>query len=264
VRPAVKSLRQRMNGPLPDFIIIGVQRGGTTSLYDNLTRHPRIAPALRKEIHFFDNRYAKGKTWYRNQFSRRVRLKPWMITGEASPYYIFHPSVPERILATCPRVKLIILLRDPVARAFSHYHMMRKRDREPLSFEDALKAETERLRGEIEKLSDPNYQSFAHQHQSYVSRGIYADQIASWFERFPRERFLILSSEEFYADPAPVLDETFRFLGVRPIELTDYAHRNRREYKETIDPETERCLRDFYRPHNDKLFALLGRDLPWR
>ena len=260
----MKRQLDRIKGPLPDFIILGAQRGGTTSLYDDLTRHPHILPAKNKEIHFFDKKFSRGVTWYRGHFSRHVRFKPWLLTGEGTPYYLFHPAVPDRIRAACPRAKLLILLRDPVSRAYSHYHMMRKREREPLSFEEAIKAETERMRGEAEKLTrDPDYESEAHQHQSYVSRGIYADQIAGWFERFPREQFLIASSEQFYAEPAVVLEEAFRFIGARPIELTDYAHRNRREYNAAIDPETERCLRDFYRPHNERLFALLGREFPW-
>src|SRR5688572_4751100 len=105
---------------LPSFLIIGVQRGGTTSLYDYLVQHPRIAPAKRKEVHYFDIRYPNGPAWYRKQFSWWLNVRRNVMTGEASPYYIFHPAVPDRVRETVPDAKLIVLLREPVARALSH------------------------------------------------------------------------------------------------------------------------------------------------
>jgi len=132
---------------LPDFIIIGVQRGGTTSLYKYMTKHPKIIPALKKEIHFFDNKFGKGLSWYESQFMqnpffcllKRKRKSEDTITGEASPYYIYHPHVPKRISKILPNVKLIAILRNPIERAFSHYNHEVRLGAEKLSFEDALK-----------------------------------------------------------------------------------------------------------------------------
>ena len=253
----------RVAGHFPDFIILGAQKAGTTSLYDNLVQHPRVISAYRKEVHFFDNQSSKGVDWYRQQFPKYRRARPWIVTGEATPYYLFHPQVPDRIRATSPKAKFIILLRDPVSRAYSHYQTMKRRERETLPFDEAIRIEPERMEGETEKLVDPDYQSVAHQHLSYVSRGIYADQIEAWSERFPREQFLIMSSDELFSDPQGSTDRTFAFLGLKPIKLTEYAHRNLGGYKEKMSSEAERYLRDFYRPHNERLFRLIGRDYGW-
>ncbi len=248
---------------LPAFLIIGVQRGGTTSLYDYLIQHPRIASAKKKEVHYFDLKYAQGLDWYRSQFPWWLNIRRNVITGEASPYYIFHPAVPDRVRETLPDVKLIVLLRNPVERALSHYHLVRRREREPLSFEDAIRDESSRLAGEAESLHDPNYSSFTYQHQSYVSRGIYVDQLIEWKARFPWERFLILKSEDLFAEPPATLRRTLEFLELDPIDLREYPHRNQATYDKTMDPETRRALEDYYRPHNRRLFELLGTDLGW-
>ncbi|HET7626188.1 MAG TPA: sulfotransferase [Verrucomicrobiae bacterium] len=166
----------------PTFIIVGAQKAGTTSLYHLLYRHPRIKPAKKKELHYFDNNYFRDQSWYESMFPL-ARLffgapskvaKP--ITGEASPYYLFHPSAVSRMARTLPDAKLIVLLRNPVERAYSHYqHQVRSRT-ENLSFEDALASEKERIQGEAEKLlKDDRFRSAKHRRYSYLSRGIYAD-----------------------------------------------------------------------------------------
>ena len=171
---------------LPDFIIIGVQRCGTTSLYCNLVQHPNIFPAFVKEVHFFDIDFIKGINWYRPHFPSRLYkyyitriCKQGFITGEASPSYIIH-RLAKRISKILPRVKIIILLRNPIYRAYSHYcHQVRKR-RETLSFKHAIEKEAERLNGEAEKiLQNENYNSFNHRRFSYLARGIYVDQLKS-------------------------------------------------------------------------------------
>jgi hypothetical protein len=253
----------RARGQVPDFIILGAQKAGTTSLHENLTKHPRIAEATRKEVHFFDNQYFKGADWYRQQFPKPRLSKPWVITGEATPYYLFHPFVPDRIAETSPHVKFVVLLRDPVTRAYSHWQLIHEREREDLSFEDAIAAEPERLAGEAAKLEDPTYRSAAHQHQSYVSRGIYADQIAAFTKRFGWDRFLILSAEEFFSDPRTATKQVFEFLGLRPKTLRGYAHRMVGRYQEGMKAQTRDQLRELFRPHNQRLFEMLGRDFGW-
>src|SRR5439155_3447898 len=145
---------------LPDYLIIGAQRAGTTSLYLYLTQHPCVAPVvIGKGVHYFDVDFAKGPGWYRGHFpvaarrylSRVGRDRP-LITGEGSPYYLFHPLVPERVAALLPEARLIALLRDPVERAYSHYQHFVERGIETLTFEQALEAEPERLKGEVERL----------------------------------------------------------------------------------------------------------------
>src|SRR5258706_3897640 len=170
---------------LPDFIIIGTQRGGTTSLYYYLTEHPCIAHALMKEVHFFDDHFREGLNWYRAQFpsslqkyyTERIR-KENFITGESSPYYLFYPPAPKRISEVVPQTRLIVLLRNPVDRAYSHHWLVTQEGKETLSFEEAIEHEEERLAGGREKiLADEHYTSFNHRHFSYLARGIYLDQL---------------------------------------------------------------------------------------
>src|SRR3954447_1356946 len=189
---------------LPDFLLIGGQRCGTTSLHGYIARHPGVGSAFRKEVSFFDANWTRGPNWYRAHFPTVV-TRDWVerrhghgfVCGESTPYYLFHPAVPKRVASLLPDVRLIAVLRNPVDRAYSAYQLQRAIGTEPLSFEDAIAAEDERLAGEEERLlADPAYRSPAHRHFSYQARGRYAEQLERWFARFPRERFLILSSDE--------------------------------------------------------------------
>jgi lipopolysaccharide transport system ATP-binding protein len=262
---------------LPTFIIIGAQRAGTTSLYDYLSRHPDVAVAVTppgdvwwsKEVHFFDYRFWRGLDWYRSCFplalSRSIarRRGRGLVAGEATPTYLLHPAVPERVAATLPDVRLIALLRDPIERAYSHYQLMVRTRREKLSFEDALDAEEERIAGEVERmLADPRYKSAAFRDHTYVTRGLYADQLERWFKHFPREQLLVLGAEEFLAQPAETYEEVLSFIGLRPWRLQEYAPRNRATYA-PIDPQTRARLEERFAEPNARLFELLGREFAW-
>jgi len=254
---------------MPDFIIIGAQRCGTTSLYRCLSKHAYVTPALRKEIHFFDINYRNGMTWYRAHFPSfwtkifRQSRKSCFITGEASPYYVFHPHAPRRIASVIPSVKLIVLLRNPIDRAYSHYHHAVRQGLEPLSFEDAIEKEEGRLSGEMEKmLKDENYYSYSHQKYSYLSRGVYADQMKAWMTLFPDEQILTLNSEDFYTNPQVVVDRVFQFLNLPGWEVEEDIKYNIGTYI-PMDPKTRGRLMDFYREHNERLYELLGTEFDW-
>lgn len=201
---------------LPDFLIIGAQRAGTTTLHQLLTSHERIrGPRIRKGLHYFDTGYGRGVSWYRTQFPFEFRR---VITGEASPYYLFHPLVPERISGLLPEVKLIVLLRDPVERAVSHHAHETRRGFETLPLEAAIETEGERLAGEEERMrQNPFYNSFAHQHFSYIARGQYADQIARYRALFPEDQLLVVGSENMWTEPESQLIRIFDFLGMSPL-----------------------------------------------
>lgn len=251
----------------PTFIIIGAQRAGTTSLYNYLCAHPAILPARRKELHFFNRGFAQGMQWYRAQFPAWIdHREHWgkrTLTGESTPAYLFHPLAADRMRQTLPDVKLIALLRNPIDRAFSHYHHGLRVGYETLPFEDAIAREPARIEREREKmLADPGYYSEGYRNYSYLARGMYADQLERWFELFPRERFLILKSEAFYADPAAILNKTFAFLGVSSWKLAAYETYNRADYA-AMNPVTRARLVDYYAPHNARLYDLLERDLGW-
>jgi len=256
---------------LPDYVIIGAPRCGTTSLYNYLAQHPFVAPAFRKEVHFFDLNYNKGLSWYRANFPTVLSARLFeqkhgrpLLTGEASPYYLFHPHAPRRIRQHLPGAKLIVLLRNPIERAYSHYNLARKLGLEDLSFEEGLKKESERLEGEVSKmLRDEFYLSKSHRHHSYLQKGIYADQLKTWFDLFPREQILILKSEDLFSDPSTTFRQVLDFLHLPPWEPPEYEKYNALEYQK-IDPSTRKWLAEYFQDHNRRLYDLLGRDFGWR
>ena len=247
--------------PLPDFLIIGAQKAGTTALYAYLREHPGITGPSWKEVSYFDRHYARGEAWYRGNFPNTLRARG--LVGEASPSYMFHPLGPERVAALVPDVKLIALVRDPVDRAFSHYQHEVALGREELSFEDALAAEDERLRGEEARmLADPTYFSHAWWNYTYAARGRYAEQLERWLAVFPPEQLLIVPSEEMLAEPEQTHARVLEFLGAAPQPLESYPRVFERQY-EPMRPETRTRLAEEFAEPNRRLYALLGRELDW-
>lgn len=263
---------RRITGPwrvLPDFIIIGAQKAGTTTLYDNLVKHPSIQGCDIKEVHFFDTNWDKGVNWYKAHFpmvreQRKAHAKgqEW-ITGEGSPYYMFHPLAPERVKQVCPASRLIVILRNPVDRAYSHYQHEKRKGREPLSFEEALRDEEQRLSGEAGRIiSGVAASSFAHQHYSYKARGYYANQFVAWFRHFPREQFLVLTDIDLRDDFHGTFAKIFEFLGVSHREFSQPKLSNIGSY-DTLDPQARAALLTHFAPHNQRLYNLLGQDFAW-
>lgn len=249
----------------PDFIIIGAQKGGTTSLYRYLSLHPRVVAAHVKEVHYFDLNLARGASWYLSNFPYRSTLGEGAnrrLTGEASPYYLFHPQCAARIRDALPEVALIALLRDPVARALSHYNHNLRNKRETRSFAQALDEEDGLLDAELRRMqSDSRYESYALQHFSYKARGRYAEQLERYFEKFGRERVLVLRSEDLFSDPQRVLDTTLDHLGLESMKLDEFEQRNKGRYRRDEDA-TLAGLRAYFTPHNERLARLLGQG-PW-
>jgi Sulfotransferase domain len=256
--------------PLPDFLVIGAQKGGTTALYAYLRWHPAVLGPSWKEVSFFDRHYRRGARWYRGQFPNAARIAlarrrtgSAPRVGEASPSYMFHPLAPERVRALVPGVRLIAILRDPVERAFSHYNHERALGREPLTFEQAIEREEARTAGEVERMcADPAYFSHAWWNWTYLARGRYADQLERWLAVFPREQLLALTSEELSARPAEEYARVLAFLGLPPHALDSYPRLNTREYGE-LAPETRRALTAAFSEPNRRLYDLVGRDLGW-
>jgi hypothetical protein len=257
-------------GAAPDFLVIGAQKSGTTSLYAYLSQHPEVIAARTKEIQFFSEHYARGSAWYRQHFPVLVTREPARLlgagklqTGEATPYYLFHPHTPRRVRAGLPGVKLIALLRNPIDRAYSHHRYHSKLGDESLDFEAAIAAEPERLEGELERMrTDEHYVSDPHRNFSYLARGLYAEQIERWLEHFPREQLLVLQSERFFADPAEGYRHVVRFLGLSTHELDAYEAVNVGSYS-GMDPATRARLADYYHEPNERLYALLGERFDW-
>lgn len=257
---------------LPDYLIIGAQRAGTTSLQDVLTTHPNITSArLMKGVHYFDTAYPRGMAWYQSHFpTKRAAARRAESTGaplrvgEASPYYIFHPTALERISTDLPNAKLILLLRDPVERTISHHKHETRRDNETLSLEDALNAEPERLRGEAERVAtDPTYNSHALQTFSYAARSRYAPQVQRLFSLVDRDRILVLPSERFFNEPSSTFAAVLDFLDVPDFEPADFPQMNATKTDSIPAHVIDRLRNEFHQP-NEELFEILGERYPWQ
>jgi hypothetical protein len=250
-------------GRLPNFIIVGAQKGGTSSLYRWLGEAASIEVPSKKELHFFDDNFHRGADWYRSFFGGRDGPSDGAITGEASPYYLFHPLVPRRVKETLPQVKLIAVLRDPVQRAVSHYYHELGNGVESLPLEAALDREPERLAGEAERMvAEPGYVSFNHRHFSYQARGVYADQLRAWREHFPPDQMLVVQSERLFDDTHAEMARVLDFLGVAPEPPTSLPPWNQRSYP-AIPPAIEARLADRFAPDNQRLYELIGEDFGW-
>lgn len=257
----------RLTSPLrkqPDFLLVGVMKGGTTSLFRYLSQHPDVLPPFRKEIKYFDCNYFKGNAWYRAHFPLRTKFRDGSkLTGEATPYYIYHPTAHERVASALPQAKIIIILRNPIERAYSHYQHMWRVGREPLSFEDAIAAESQRLAGEAEKVTaDPRYPTFMHLQYSYLGRGEYLAQIQRWHSVYPKERVLILRSEDLYREPASTMEQAQDFLALKHWHPKDYGVFKEGSY-EPMQPETREKLAIHFKPQNEALYNYLGKDFGW-
>ena len=250
----------------PDFIIIGAQRAGTTSLFAYIVQHPQILKSSKKEIRYFDINYEKGDLWYRTHFPLALSMKDGTyITGESSPYYLFHPHCSQRIRERIPKVKLIVILRDPVKRAISHYFHEIRNKRESLPIMEALQKEEERTATEIQKMyKDPNYRSFAHQHFSYKFRGIYVDQLSRYLQLFPSNQLLILKAEELFSEPRKVMRDVYAYLNIdSTFSPGDLTAKHVGSYTEEVHRDVHDYLRNYFRPHNERLYTFLGRDFGW-
>jgi len=262
--------------PHPDYLIIGAHRAGSTSLWAYLSEHPCVGvnfPRLQgvKGVRYFDENYYRGDRWYRSHFPTvgyrdylRRRHGCGALAGDASSYYLFHPAAAQRAAAVVPDAKLIVLLRDPVTRAYSHWQRERRDGKEPLErFDQAVAAEPERLAGEADRiLHDERYYSYAHENFSYMTQGHYLEALRRWLEHYPRERVHIELSERFSRDPQAGYERVLRFLGLPPLKLRDPRPRNTIE-SESLDPLLRRELSARMAPDNIRLEEFLGIELGW-
>jgi len=246
---------------LPDFLIIGAQRSGTTSLFNWLTSRPDVGRPFKKEVHYFDLNYHRGLGWYRSHFPIRRKGR---ISGESTPYLLLHPLAPDRAARDLPETRFVVVLREPVERAISAYWHRRQRlagRGEPIdeSLEEALERESEAVdvlgervaRGEV---------SLEHMAYSFVRRGEYAPQLERWFAAVGRDRVLVLEAERLGADPA-YAERVVEWLGLPPRPADPFPVLNRAAREVPASPETVARLRDHFEPFNRRLFELLGEEL---
>jgi hypothetical protein len=273
---------------LPDFIIGGAQKCGTTSLHFYLAQHKDIfMPMKKQETHFFDHdqNYHKGVEWYERCFKDHKNER---VIGQTSPLYLYMENVPDRIYRLLPKVKLMFILRNPVDRAYSHYWHEKKKGREKVTFEEAIEIEGERI----------NKDFWHNQHFSYLSRGKYVEQIERYLEFFSPSQLLFIMFDEFKKDPLDTVKRCFNFLRVSPSQEIDVSEKynqtiignyiflrrfiinrftlkkplkdffvkldhkqiNKRVGYPEMNIETRKTLEKYFRPYNQKLQKVL--DLP--
>jgi hypothetical protein len=270
--------------PVPGFLIIGAQKCGTSALTRYLSAHPQVLSATRKEIHFFDQDAAfhRGHDWYHRHFALSGHRDRWGIAFEATPCYLYYPKCPRRIFSYSPAMKLIVLLRDPVERAYSSWNMYRK------FFYTAPErfiaktggADPEIRRWVARMMSRESFDDFDKEVEddieryvageeslepSYVRRGLYYEQLARYFKLFQREQILIIESVSLRKDPHRVLGQVTRFLQLAEdaCENVDSVDGNAGQYVRRMSRRTEAVLREFYRDHNERLYQAIGSDWGW-
>lgn len=266
--------------PLPEFLLIGAKRSGTTSFFFDLLAHPgvlplfpsaRLLPKQRdgKGPHFFDSEHARGLRWYRSHFPSRFerarvsRHAGRVLTGEASPYYLYHPLAPERAAQAVPRAKLLLLLRDPVERTFSHWREQVRNGVETLGFEQALAAEAERVGDDEARLARGEITtSFAHEQQSYAAQSEYDTGLARWLTHFPREQLHVVVSEDYYRDPVAAVAGALDFLGLEPSRSSAGRTLNAAPGA-GMEPGTRQALTERFAPSVRRVEELCGRSFPW-
>lgn len=243
-----------LGGRAPDWIIAGAMKAGTTSLHYALHRSRQAVLPAKKEVHYFDYNWPRGDGWYHSHFVPVAGMR----TGEASPSYMFHPAAAGRMASSLPDVRLIVLLRDPVDRAYSHWAHEVRAGLEPLGFAEAVEAEPERLR-EV----DPDDPRSPHRHFSYVTRGCYADQLERLFECFDRDRVLVLRAEDVFDDFPGGVARICGWLGLAVPAARRYSRRNVGLERPPIDETLRRHLAQRLAAANRALPALAGSDMRW-
>lgn len=242
----------------PSFFIAGAQKAGTTSLYQFLVDNKYINQTSQKELYFFNNQenYEQGEKWYRSHFP----LSSSLPTCDATANYFESKDAPERIRIHYPNAKIIILLRNPVDRAFSHYKMAAKFGFEKLSFEEALQREDERLAYEQEFLAENH--PYIYQRLGYRTKGLYSEQIKHWMSSFPNEQIKVVVSEELFSHPKEGCGELLEFLGFET-DFTIPLKQANAGLGEEMSPKIRKELNTFYAPFNRELSKILNKTLNW-
>jgi ubiquinone/menaquinone biosynthesis C-methylase UbiE len=254
----------------PTYLIIGAAKCGTSSLHEYLMLHPCVGKVLTKQLHFFDRYFERGVEWYKvclpfvwNKFYIQSILKKNYATGEATAHYINHPLAANRVAKILPNVKIIVMLRNPIDRAYSHYQMEFDNKNEELSFEDAILEEPKRIEGEKEKLEkDTSYFSKNYPHRAYLDGSKYVEQLEKWLEYFPLEQFHFISTEDFNNNPSKIYHDTLMYLDLPKHDLLEYKKLRERKYVK-MNPDTRKKLSKYFKPYNERLYSLIGKNFNW-
>jgi len=266
VRPKYRQLTSARRA-LPDFVIIGAQKAGTTSLMRYLQSHPDVIvePGV-GEVHYFDIRWEHGESHYRSFFPLQRTLDRHRdatlrttLTGEKTPNYLFYPVAPERARATIPAAKLIAILRDPVERAASQHKMNVNMGVESLDLTDAIEAESARIEPSRRRIiaGDPPASGYDAIYYSYVSRGLYAEQLNAWLRHYAQEQLLVLRSEDLDHYPESTYAKALDFLELAS-HRPEFVRHNAARRPYDIPPDVKARLQERFREPNRQLAEEFG------
>lgn len=248
----------------PNFMIIGAQKCGTTSLEGYMSEHPQIIRAIKKEIHFWAWHVNRGIDWYLSHFPH-IPPESGYMTGEATPNYLeqlANLNSIQRIYDHFPQIKLLVVLRNPIDRAFSQYHHWCRLQWEKRSFNEAVEEELSLLEATPSKpQGEANYWQNTF---GYIGRGVYIEFLQKWLDIFPRQQFLILDSHTFYTQTTETLEKVWHFLDLPSHQLTNYRKMNAGSYKQSIPPEIRSKLQEYFAPHNARLEEFLEQKFDWQ
>ena len=259
-----------ITGPLrvlPDFIIIGSMKCGTTSLYYDICEHPCASPAAYDEIGFFDSNFHLGLNWYRSMFPTKRRIEDIRrkegvaITGEDTPFYFWNPVAAKRIQKLLPNIKLITILRNPIDRAYSEYQDVVSSESNSPSFETFIENEINTRRKDSSLITEENFEIF-NQKNSYLLKGIYVDQLKIWAGLFPKEQIFTLSTENLNSEPITALESVFQYLNLPDYKIKNIQHQKQKKYV-PMNSQTRKILIEFFKPHNERLFKFIGKKFDW-
>jgi hypothetical protein len=235
-----------------DFILAGAQKSGTTALHYFLSKHPHITMGNQQEMHFFDNdALFVSEPDYEELHKRYPLVSPSTIAGDCTPSYLYHEAAAERIWKYNPQIKVLIILRNPVERAFAHWNMQRFKGREPLDFFDAVREEQTRIGG----APPVEARRFA-----YVDRGFYGRQLARFFKFFPGGQVEVLKFEDFQKKQGETLANIFAFLGRTPLRSVRSKDRNIVPYQRAMNWEERVFLYNLFAEDIANVEQMLGWD----
>jgi hypothetical protein len=267
-----------LSGKIPDFVIAGVYRCGTTSLFVNLAKHPDIEMSPNasqqmmlgnmenpKESHFFNERWDHGVQWYQSLFNNNGKLQ-----GEAASKYLFKKVYIQRMASVIPQAKIIVALRNPVTRAYSQYEFFKK------SFPDTVRLFHTQFRQDkkkyirLVKSMDISFDETLRKEikkglkvgSGIIGKGLYGDMLLELFKHFPQNQILILMSEQMKKNMAATYKKIFDFLDVAQVKIDFQKDVHSSQYQNPMSRWAEATLKKIYRPYNESLFKLLGHDVP--
>ena len=252
---------------IPDFLVIGAKRCGTTSLYQHLPEHPCISKSPYDNMGFFNDNFHLGVNWYKSFFPTtftRDKIKSkfgGFLAFDVTTKYMEEESTANNVYQTKPNMKIIIILRNPVDRAYSQYHLSVRQTAERRSFEDVVEENMNRLNKE----SHEHYEikpRFSAKEDNYLKKGLYALQLRYWLKIFPRENILTVSTEEFESNQQIIYNKIFEFLNISKFEVKNTKKMEKGNYP-PIKSETRNLLLDYFRPHNHELFELINMEFDW-